>query len=333
MKVFKWILSIMFLLMTIVSVYYLTKPSMAPELTVRELPMLESARIEKEADFLERRVRDSLSDLQVEAKAAILMDADTGYILYESNIEQSFPVASMSKIMTELLVMEEIQQGKLDWGQSVPLSAYARVISTTPGLASVYLDENQTYTVKDLFDAMAIHSANDAAIALAELVAGSEKDFVIMMNEKAKQWNLANSHFVNSSGLNNQDLGDYFSSGSKDESNQMSAKDVAMLARGLIAQYPEILPITSRASFTLGQNQYANTNQMLPEMDHPHVMFEGVDGLKTGFTDEAGYCFVGTVKRKDTRLISVVMGTDSIEARFSETKRLYDAAFQQLDSK
>lgn len=333
MKLFKWILSIMFLTVAIGSVYYLSKPSTVTELTVRELPMMQSARIAKKPDFLERRVRDSLTDLQVEAKAAILIDADTGYILYESNMEQSFPVASMSKIMTELLVLEEIQQGKLEWGQSVPLSAYAHAISTSPGLASVYLDKNQTYTIKDLFDAMAIHSANDAAIALAELVAGSEKDFVIMMNEKAKQMSLANSHFVNSSGLNNRDLGDYFSTGSKDESNQMSAKDLAMLARGLIDQYPEILPIISRASFTLGKNQYANTNQMLPEMNNPDVMFEGVDGLKTGFTDEAGYCFVGTVKRKDTRLISVVMGTDSIEARFLETKRLYDAAFQQIDRK
>ena len=179
---------------------------------------------------------------------------------------------------------------------------------------------------------MAIRSANDAAIALAETVAGSEKNFVVKMNKTAAQLGLDQSQFVDSTGLSNTDLGQYYSTGAPTDNNIMSAKDVAMLAKELIQQYPQILDVVNQPSITFGQSKYTNTNWMLPQVNKHHVGYDGVDGLKTGYTDEAGYCYVGTVKKNGTRLISVVLGASSKEARFTETGRMYDVAFKQIDS-
>lgn len=175
---------------------------------------------------------------------------------------------------------------------------------------------------------MVIHSANGATIALAETVAGSEKDFVIMMNEKANLLGLTQSTFVNTTGLSNSDLGNFYSTGSSQDTNSMSARDVAMLAKHLIEQFPEVLDVVKEPKVTLGQQTFSNTNWMLPDNNQANVSYEGVDGLKTGFTYEAGYCFAGTVKKDDLRLISVVMGASTKVTRFSETKRLYEAVYE-----
>ncbi|MBW8351044.1 D-alanyl-D-alanine carboxypeptidase [Bacillus sp. IITD106] len=277
------------------------------------------------------KVIHPLKDIQVNAKSAILIDTRDGSILFEKNSDEPYPTASMSKMMTEFLVLEAIKDGKLSWDQTITVSDYAYTISNTPGLASVHLKKEQPYTIRDLFNAMAIHSANGATIALAETVSGSERDFVRKMNEKAKELGLSHSTFVNSTGLNNEDLGDYYSTGDPKDANEMSAKDLAILTKALISHHPEILEISTLPNITFGNQTYVNTNLML-QGNHPQVLFEGVDGLKTGFTDEAGYCFAGTVERDDIRLISVVMGTQTSLERFSETKRLYEASFSQVEN-
>lgn len=149
---------------------------------------------------------DPLPDLPLQAEAAILIDQATGDILFEKETTKTLPVASMSKIMTELIILEALQEGTISWDDTVAISDYAYTISRQPGFASVQLEKDQTYTVKELFYAMAIHSANGATIALAEAVSRNEKDFVKRMNQKAKQLQLHDSHFVNSTGLTNKDL-------------------------------------------------------------------------------------------------------------------------------
>lgn len=326
MKFFKWILPVIVLL-TGGSLYLTNNDhSEASHLTSRQLSQFDRGNLVKQ--FPER---EPLPDLGIQAKAVILFDVKTGQILYENNMELPLPAASMSKIMTELLVLEAINNGQLSWDQKIPLSDYVMTISSQPGLASVALNKNQTYSVRELFDAMAIHSANDAAIALSEAVAGSEKNFVIMMNEKAKQLGLEQAYFVNSSGLNNRDLGEFYSTGGQNDSNTLSAKDLALLAKQLILEHPEILQIVDKPILTFDGETYTNTNSMLQGRNDQQLSFAGVDGLKTGYTEEAGYCFVGTVKRQNTRFISVVMGTSTLVDRFSETKRLYEAAFSTLD--
>ncbi|MCR2822235.1 D-alanyl-D-alanine carboxypeptidase family protein [Lederbergia panacisoli] len=277
------------------------------------------------------KVIHPLKEIDINAESAMLIDTRDGNILFEKNSDEPFPAASMSKMMTEYLVLEAMKEDKLDWNQSVKVSDYAYTISNTPGFASVYLKKDQHYTIRDLYNAMAIQSANGATIALAEVVSGSEKNFVQKMNEKAKELGLKNSTFVNSTGLNNEDLGEFYSTGGRQDANELSARDLTILTKALITQFPEILEISSLPNFTFGGQTYINTNGML-QGNNVHVRFEGVDGLKTGFTDEAGYCFTGTVERNDIRLISVVMGTKDSFERFSETKRLYEASFSQVEN-
>ncbi|GGH87871.1 D-alanyl-D-alanine carboxypeptidase (penicillin-binding protein 5/6) [Pullulanibacillus pueri] len=275
----------------------------------------------------EKPALKTIANLGLQAKSVILIDAKSGEVLYEKNSDQALPTASMSKMMTEFLVLEAIHNQQLTWNQTVKISDYVDTISNHPGFASVHLQKGRPYTIRELFEATAIHSANGAAIALAEAVAGSEKAFVVKMNKKAEAFGLKETHFVDSTGLDNRDLGKFFSTGTLSDTNRMSAKDLAQLARQLIVHYPEILNITDQPKLQFEQQSFMNTNLMLPARHQANLAFDGVDGLKTGFTDEAGYCFVGTVKRNDVRLISVVMGATSSTTRFSETKRLYTAAF------
>ncbi|GGE30192.1 hypothetical protein GCM10011391_05960 [Pullulanibacillus camelliae] len=274
-----------------------------------------------------------LSPLHLQAKSVILMNAKNGHIIYEKNSDQALPTASMSKMMTEFLLLKAIHEHKITWDQKVKISHYAHAISNHPGFASVHLKKDQPYTISELYKAMVIQSANGAAIALAEAVAGSEKQFVEEMNGEAKALGLRESHFVDSTGLDNTDLGSYASTGSPNDTNKMSARDLAKLAQKLITNYPEILQITSQPKLVFDHRTYVNTDWMLPAINEQHLGYAGVDGLKTGYTSEAGHCFVGTVKQKGRRLISVVMGASSTVTRFSETKQLYQAAFRKLNQR
>jgi serine-type D-Ala-D-Ala carboxypeptidase (penicillin-binding protein 5/6) len=277
----------------------------------------------------DRRIKITLPYMGLDSSSVILMNAHNGDIIYEKNDNQALPTASMSKMMTEYLVLQAIKENKITWDTPVPISDYVNYISNHPGFASVHIKKGQNYTVRDIFDAMAVRSANGAAIALAETVSGSEKAFVQKMNDTAKQLGLDHSHFVDSTGLNNADLGPYYHTGGPQDTNVMSARDVAVLAQHLIQQYPDILKVIDKPKITFDGKTYRNTNWMLPGVNK-QLGYRGVDGLKTGYTDEAGYCFVGTVERNNARLISVIMGAPTKIARFTETKKLYDTAFSQF---
>lgn len=267
--------------------------------------------------------------------ASILMDFSNGKILDAKNADKPLPVASMSKIMVEYLVLQSIHNHQLSWQDKVSISDYIYTISYNPNFSNVPLQKGASYTVKELYQAMAIHSANGAAIALAEKIGGTEKKFVKKMNETAKSMGLDHTHFVNSTGLNNSDLGNFRPTGSPTEGNRMSAKDVAHLAQNLIRNYPEVLDVSKKAVAVFNQDgkspkRYYSTNWMLPNMGFPEVEYPGVDGLKTGYTEKAGYVFTGTAKQSNERLISVVMGTQSKLARFEKTKELFENGFDQL---
>ena len=264
--------------------------------------------------------------LGLNAEAAILIDAETGAILYEKNADVVLGVASMSKMMTEYLVLEAIKDGSISWDQKVMISEYIHNLSSpNMGLSNVGLTQGEQYTVKELYEAMAIFSANAATSALAEVVGGTEKGFVELMNKKAEELKLGEYKFVNSSGLNNSDLLGNHPAGNPDDENVMSAKATARLAYHLLNDFPEVIDTASKPvlKFRDGRD-YKNFNYMLPGL-----VFEypGVDGLKTGSTDFAGFGFTATAKKGDNRFITVVMKTSSKEERFTETRKLLDYAF------
>src|SRR5699024_6670281 len=260
----------------------------------------------------------------ISVPSAYVVNFDTGDVLFDKNSNQSLPVASMSKTMSELLVLEAIERGDLQWEEKIPISEYAYTISNTLGIDIIAFEKDETYTVQELFEAMAIRSSNGATIALAEAVAGSESKFVNQMNQKAKELGLTNSSFVNSTGLTNYHIKNFYSVGKLEDSNHMSAYDVVSLAAYLIENYPQLLEITSQLAVDFRGTSFESTNIMLPGaiIDYPDfpvdldVSFKGVDGFKTGYTDEAGYCFVGTTVIEGVGSLSVVIGTKKLLIRF-----------------
>lgn len=271
------------------------------------------------------------ADLQLAAKSAILLEASTGKILYSMNPDAPLPPASMSKMMAEYLVQEAVKQKKISWDEKVPVSEYAFYVAKISDTSGVYLNAGESFTVRELYNAMVVVSANDATVLLAEKIAGSEANFVQMMNKKAAEFGMKNTSFVTSSGLPANELGPYSVKTDQVE-NLMSARDSAVLARNLIRDFPESLEVSkiSRLTFRPGspnELKMANNNWMLPDLNN---FYQGVDGLKTGYTMAAGYCFTSTATRDDMRLITVVMGTDSKTKRFVETKKLLDYGFSNF---
>lgn len=251
----------------------------------------------------------------VVAKAAVLMDANNGKLLYSLNSDTPLPPASMSKLMTEYIVLEKIHDGSLKWDDRVPITN-ARLEEEA---AKIAVHHGDTLTIHDLYQAMVISSANNAAVTLAEEIAGSESNFAELMNQKAKELGLSDdAHFVNATGLEGT------------QSTVMTAHDVAQLAYRLINDYPEVLETTRLSSSQLDYDgiRVTSTNMMLTS-NNPDIQFEGVDGLKTGYTNQAGYCFAGTAKLGNKRLISVVMGASDETARFIETKKLLAYGFEK----
>lgn len=265
----------------------------------------------------------SKADLQLDSSSAILIDLNTGEVLYEKNANEALPPASMSKLMTELIILDLTSEGTLDWKEQVKTSAYAAEV---PG-SQIGFAAGETYTVRELFEAMAIHSANDAAVALAEHVSGSEAAFVQLMNNRAAKLDLSNQTvFANATGLSHEDLLP-FEAASSDRDTMMSAKDTAALAAYLLKKYPEVVDVSSRNSVKLASTsqRLKTTNMMLSGMPYA---FPGNDGLKTGYTVQAGYCFTGTAKQDGKRLVSVIMGAKTPEQRFTETGKLFEYGFQ-----
>lgn len=245
----------------------------------------------------------------VNAKSAILMDSDTGTVLYEKNIHERLAPASVTKIMTLYLIMEAIDSGKIKLDDMVRVSEYA----SSMGGSQVYLAPGEEMSVEDLIKAIAIASANDAAVALAEYIAGSEQLFVEMMNDAVSKWGLKDTHFVNVTGL-------------PTDNHYTSVYDTAIISMKLINEHPSILKYTSIWMDTLREGKFglANTNKL--------IRTYGADGLKTGSTEEAKYCLSATKKVGNTRLIAVLFGAPDSKTRFGETIKLLDYGFANYET-
>lgn len=279
------------------------------------------------------------TDLGLTVDAAILIDASTGKILYEQNGYESLGVASMSKMITEYILLDAIKAGDISWDQKYQVTDYTYAISQNRALSNVPLREDGSYTIRELYEAMAIYSANAATVAIAETIAGSEKAFLELMGKKVESLGITDYTFVNSTGLNNKDLQGYHPEGTaEDGENMMSAASIALIAYHLLKEHPDVLDTAkvTEKTFREGTSDaivMKNWNFMLPGLIYE---YEGVDGLKTGTTDFAGHSFTGTAVRNDQRLIAVVMkavdanGEGSYKARFDATKKLFDYGFTQF---
>ncbi|MGM1045476.1 MAG: D-alanyl-D-alanine carboxypeptidase family protein [Bacillota bacterium] len=261
---------------------------------------------------------------QLKVRAAVLINADTGKVLYSHNADHALPPASMSKMMTELIVLEAVDSGHHSWNEDVSVSHYAAGV---PG-SQIGIAAGEIYSLKQMFDALVIHSANDAAVAIAEHLSGSETEFVYLMNEKAKHIGLsAKTVYANASGLTSGDLSGFAEAASYSDT-AMTARDAALLTRWLLQTYPDVLEVTGQKDIYIPQREISlhTTNLMLPGEAHA---YNGIDGFKTGYTSQAGYCFTGTSKRGGSRLISVVMGAGNSNERFTETRKLMDYGFRR----
>lgn len=277
--------------------------------------------------------------LGIHVAGAILIDADSGKILYEENAETPLGIASMTKMMTEYILFEAIEDKKVSWDQEYKVTDYTYAVSQDRRLSNVPLRRDGVYTIRELYEALAIYSANAATIAIAETIAGTETEFLKLMDAKAKELGLKDYKFVNSTGLNNSSLQGMHPQGTgENDENVMPAKSVAKLAYSLLKDYPEVLETTAINSKVFREGttdaiKMDNWNFMLPGFVYE---YEGVDGLKTGTTDFAGHCFTGTAKRDGKRIIAVVMkavdakGIGSYKARFDATRALFDYGFSQF---
>lgn len=249
----------------------------------------------------------SAVEMEISAKSAILVDFNTGKVLYSKNENEPLAMASMTKVMSMLLVMEKIDDGSLKYDDIVEISTE----SSSMGGSQIFLNPGDKYKVIDLLKGVAMASANDAVVALAEKTYGSKEHFIEAMNKKAESLGLKNTHFVNVHGLD-------------EEGHYSSAYDMSVMARELL-KHEKILDFTRVYEEYLtkpdgSQIWLVNTNKLVR-------FYDGVDGLKTGFTQKAGYCLTATGKKNNLRLISVVMGEESIEKRSSDTVKLLNYGF------
>ncbi|HFI0332804.1 TPA: D-alanyl-D-alanine carboxypeptidase PBP3 [Streptococcus suis] len=272
-------------------------------------------------------------DFSVAAKHAIAVEVSTGKVLYEQDSQTPASIASISKLLSVYLVYEALEKGEIQLDTMVDISDYPYSLTANTELSNVNLDA-RSYSVSDLLNASLITSSNSAIIALAEKIAGSEAAFVDKMKEKVAEWGITDATIVNTSGLDNSDLGENIYPGSKpDDSNQFSALDVAIIARRLILDYPQVLNITSLNAYDFGGYTYYSTNQMLSEGTHARG---GVDGLKTGTSNSAGSSFVATTTQANMRIITVVLnatdGLTNSDNRFVETNNLMNYVYNNYSA-
>nr|WP_172200115.1 D-alanyl-D-alanine carboxypeptidase family protein [Saccharibacillus qingshengii] len=279
----------------------------------------------------------TVESLKLAAKSAVLLEPTTGEIIMSLNADVALPPASMTKMMTEYIVAEQVKQGKMSWEDVVTVSknAAAQVGSR------VFLAEGDQHTVKDLYIAMAIGSANDATVALAETVAPTETEFVKLMNSEAKRMGMTTAHFANSTGLNIADM-PADSRPADGKETVMSAIDAALLAKYIVTDHPDFNEFTTIPFYQFrpgDSGRIENLDWMLESnADVPNFKayaYKGLDGLKTGHTEAAGNNFTGTAVRDGMRLISVVMGTDANDqgSRFVETRKVLDYGFNHFEIK
>ena len=246
---------------------------------------------------------------EVAAKSAVLMDVQTGTVLCEQNPHEKLAPASVTKVMTMLLIMEAIDAGKISWDDRVTASEAA----ASKGGSQIYLKVGETMTVSDMVKSIAVSSANDCACAMAELIAGSEEAFVQMMNDRAGELGMNDTHFVNCTGLDDDPAA---------KEHRTCAYDIALMSRELLKNHPDIKKYTTIWMDTVrgGAFGLANTNKLVR-------FYSGCTGLKTGFTSGAGYCLSASAQREGLELIAVVMGSDTSQNRFAACKSLLDYGF------
>ena len=246
---------------------------------------------------------------EVKAKSAVLMDVHTGKVLVEQNAHEPLAPASVTKVMTMLLIMEAIDSGKISWDDTVTASEFA----AAKGGSQIYLKVGETMTVSDMVKSIAVSSANDCACAMAEHIAGSESAFVELMNARAKELGMEDTNFVNCTGLDDDP---------EAKTHKTSAYDIALMSRELLKNHPDIKQYTTIWMDTVRDGAFglANTNKMVR-------FYSGCTGLKTGFTSGAGYCLSASAQRDGMELIAVVMGAETSQDRFNGCRSLLDYGF------
>lgn len=247
-------------------------------------------------------------------KSGILIEANSGKIIFEKEKDKKLSIASLTKMVGQIIILEEIENGNIKWNDIVTVSRNA----SSMGGSQIYLEEGEKISVEDLMKGISVASGNDAIVAMAEYISGSEEKFVKRMNNVVKKLNLKNTHFTNCTGL--------------DEKNHYSSSyDVAMIARELVVNHPEIIRFSSIYEDYLRENTdrkfwLVNTNRLIN-------FYDGADGLKTGHTDDALYCLAATAKRDNLRLIGVVLGEADSKVRNKETIEMLDYGFNNTKLK
>ena len=254
-------------------------------------------------------VRGRAVELDVAGKSAVLMDAATGTVLYEQNPREALAPASVTKVMTMLLIMEAVDSGKIGWEDMVTASEAA----AAKGGSQIYLKVGEQMTVTDMVKSIAVSSANDCACAMAEHIAGSEAAFVDLMNARAAELGMEDTHFVNCTGLDDDPAA---------AEHRTSARDIAIMSRELLTNHPDIKKFTTIWMDTVRDGAFglSNTNKMVR-------FYDGCTGLKTGFTAGAGYCLSASASRDGLELIAVVMGASTSADRFAACKSMLDYGF------
>ncbi|WP_415150252.1 D-alanyl-D-alanine carboxypeptidase family protein [Marinobacter psychrophilus] len=245
---------------------------------------------------------------QIAGSSYVLMEPKSGHVIMENNSSERLPPASLTKMMTAYIVERELDEGRIAMGDMVPIS----VTAWQTGGSRTFVREGTSVTVEDLLRGVVIQSGNDASVALAEFVAGSEGAFVDIMNQQAELLGMTNTNFENATGL-------------PSPNHYSTAQDLALLAQATINDYPETYPIYAEKHFTFNNIRQPNRNSLLWRDN-------SVDGLKTGHTEEAGYCLVASAKRDDTRFIAVVMGARSAESRSQEVQKMLNYGFRYYQS-
>ncbi|MBM7557381.1 D-alanyl-D-alanine carboxypeptidase family protein [Halanaerobacter jeridensis] len=248
----------------------------------------------------------AVANTTINAHSAVLIDAQTGQVLLQKNAKQQSPLASLTKVMTVLVALEEVESAKFSLQDQVTISPAAEAM----GGSQIWLAAGEKYTLKELLKAVLLPSANDAAVAVANYIAGTEQQFVRLMNRQAEQLGLEKTHFINCTGLP-----------AKKGGNKSTAHELASLVQNLITNHNQVLNWTNqRVDYIHKQQAIYNTNQLIGH-------YEGADGLQTGWTKEAGYCLTVTAKRDERRLIAVLLGAETKELRINTAKNLLDYGF------
>lgn len=273
----------------------------------------------------------TLPQLDLEAKSAIAIDAKTGQIIYAKDDKQTYPVASMSKLLTAYILLQAIHEGQITWETKVTPTVTEVDISNNTELTNVPLKEGHSYTIKQLYQAMLVGSANAATMLIGNAISGTQTKFIDKMRETAKSLGITDAKIYSANGLTAKYLGDeIYPNTDENAENEFSVRDMAIISQKLIKEYPEILETTKLTKIDFNDNgeitTVNNTNELLQDDSHLEV-----DGLKTGTSDAAGYCFASTTNKDGHRIITILAGAKDNDARFDQTKNLLNYIYNNYD--